>query len=227
MTWAAIGAAAISAGVGMYQSHQAKKKSGAQKTAEQLQLDALKQMFPFGQRNLQAGEDANNRAMKFFSGVARDPRASMAPELNARAASDRATMSAIGGMAPRGGASADVLSRLPWMRAGQTTNMLFNARNNAYNQIATLGASRTAAGLSALSGGMGGGMSLLNYNLNRNQQGFDQGAQSGYGTYQLAKGIIDAWGKRSNGGQSTDWTNGANAGSQAGGVAQGIINGWG
>jgi hypothetical protein len=196
----------------MYQSHQAKKKTGAQKTAEQAQLDAMNSLIPFGKNNLQKGDQATDQALNFYKGVAADPRQAMASELNERAASDRMTMRSVGGMAPRGGASADVLSRLPWMRAGQTTNALFGARNNANSQIATIGANRTNAGISALSGGAGTGGALLNYGLNRNQQAFDQGSQAGSSTYQLAQGILNAWAKRSSDGKGTDWASGIGGG---------------
>jgi hypothetical protein len=198
--WAAAIPAIISAVGGYLASRKAGKQSGTDRDIQQQQLDAMKFLTPYGEDALNKSKTALEAPLGFYSRLAHGDRNALlqelSPELQSRDASDRATLSSVSELAPRGGASSDFLSKMPFRRNTDTANMLFGARKAGFEGLGTIGTNLGSMGLNAMSGGQAGGMNLLNYGLNRNRQQFDQGSQTGAGLFQIAKAFADAYGKR-------------------------------
>lgn len=183
---------ALPAILSFFGGKKAGKPSAQERQLMDLYLQQMKTLMPLGADMLQKGKGAADQSLNYMRGVASNPREAMTPELNQEARSDRAAMSSVGEMGMRGGASADVLSRLPFMRIGATTNRMFAARNDANKQLFNAGQGYMGTGLSAFTGGRAAGGGMLD--LNQNQ--FERGQQTGNGIYQIAKGLIDAYTKK-------------------------------
>jgi len=199
VSWVAVAASAVTAIGGYVASKNANKKSSTQKQLEKQQLDSSKFLIPFGQNALTQSRDALQGPLNYYSQLAHGDRnallQNLSPELQSRDASDEATTRSVSELAPRGGASSDFFSRMPFRRNTDTANMLFGARRAGNEGLATLGTNLASIGSNAISGGATGGMNLLNFGLNQNRQAFDQGSQTGQGIFQLVKAFTDAWGK--------------------------------
>lgn len=207
MAWAAIIPAVISAVGGYLASKNANKKSSTTKQLEQQQLESSKFLVPFGQKALTQSSDALQAPLGFYSSLAHGDRnallQNLSPELQSRDTSDEAATRSVAELAPRGGASSDFFSRMPFRRNTDTANMLFGARKAGNEGLATLGTNLASIGSNAISGGSTGGMNLLNFGLNSNRQAFDQGSQTGQGIFQLVKAFTDAYAK--NGQTQNPW----------------------
>jgi hypothetical protein len=226
--WTAIAAAAISA-IGSYlASRKANKKSGTQKTLEQQQLEILKQLQPFGTNLLNQSTDTLRLPMTHYSRLAGGNRNAalqeLSPEINALDESDRSSLGSIAELAPRGGGSSDFLSRMPFRRNAQTQGLLFGARTDAMDKLATLGQNERSAGLNALGGAQGGGMGLLNFGLNSNNQQFTQGSATGAGIYNILQGFFDSYNRNKQNAGTNSNPYGTQGGTPAGTDA---LGGWG
>lgn len=197
---ATIAAAIIGAGATYYATQQAKKKSAQQKAMEAQQYGFGTQLGGFGTEQLKQGAANLQMPVGYFSRLAGGNRASalqsLSPELTALDQSDRSSMGAAAELAPRGGGSGDFYSRMPFRRNAQTQNLLFGARSNAMTQLAGIGQNQQQMGLNAISGGQAGNMGLLNFGLQRNNQQFQQGGDTGAGIYQIVKAFTDAYAKK-------------------------------
>jgi len=205
MTYANVASAVISA-YGAYNAKQAGKKAGKKTPAEQAleaqQLATLKFLQPYGQGMLAQGSQANAIPFAHYTALAGGDRNAaldaMSPELSAYDQSQRAGMGALAEQGQRGGASADVLSRLPFQRAQQSANMLGNARQNAFGGLAQMGSNFNQLGLNALTGGMAGNMSMQQQGLDFRKNAFEEGQASGRAFGNSLQGMADAYRKWDN-----------------------------
>jgi hypothetical protein len=217
MSWAAVASAAIGVVGGIYSNKQAKKKSKTEKTLEQYQLNNLKQLQPQGQQWLQQGNKLMGDPLKFLQSLASGDRntlmQTLGPELSALGAQNRAHLGQMTELAPRGGASSDFLSTLPFRNQAAQSNLMLSSRLGANQDLLSAGTNMANMGVNTLTGGSSGAQGLLNYGLARNNQAFNQGSATGAGLYgaassidwgKIAGGISDWYKKRQTGGTSAN-----------------------
>lgn len=196
MSWAAVAGSVIATVGGYVASKKLSKKSKTEKAAQDALTRNLQEQATLGKQLTSQGTAALSPAIRRFtrlSGSAPEALNELSPELNARAAQDRSALTASNELAPRGGVSSDFMSRLPFMRIGETSNMLTGARSNAAGQLANIGTNLIGQGVSAYGGSTGAAGTQLDYGLKNNAFQYGAGQDMGNAFAQLMKMVGDRY----------------------------------
>lgn len=198
---ATIAAALIGAGSAYYAGRQAKKRSLAERQAEELMGRNAQLSGDFGKDMLGRSKQALDPVYDYFNRLATGDRESLmqqfGPELDAQNDLTRRAFQTNSEMSPRSGLSVEANSRLPMDNAGAIARLLMNARQTGIQGLGTLGTNWANLGLSGLGQGSSGAGQLLGYGADRRREQREAGLGAGESAFELFKLIQGAANNRS------------------------------
>jgi len=233
MTWGAVAAGVISAGVGVYQANKASKAAkAASKEGNALysaQADLLKGLSPYAIDYYKKSREAYNPAFAYNSALAGGDRAkimsTLAPELQGIGSNYQSIIGASRELNPRGGASAAYNTDLAFRAGDEQQALLSSARSNAFGNLAKMAglAGDLGAGAAGNATQAGAGASGMFGNINTMNQMSAAQQQAAYN--QVGSALQQAFAewqrKRANSGSTTGAGSGGGSASWAGWGASG------
>lgn len=214
MSGVVLGAAAVTAGAGIYAQHQASKAAKGTKTQQGVEkqlYDNLKQTSPIGLNMLKGGQGNVDIYNAFYKKLATGDRSSamqlLAPQF---AMMDRQRSGGQGAqlaLNPKGGGSAEGNLNSMDNSLADRNNAILGLRTSSVDKLGALGMDQISGGNALLGQGSSSGLGLMGAIQNTQNSAFDQSRSAGAGMFQILQMLQGGGGGAGAGmaGRYNDW----------------------
>lgn len=190
---APVAGAVIGGVMGNKAQKNAMKQTDIEKMMQQLMLNNSKDQNEFGKFLTGLSKDNILGSHNFLTAAANGDQNTLmqllGKDMSNISDGARQSLQTMSQLMPRTGASAEFLSQIPFNTQMQQGRLMQQTRANAQQDRMSFGTNLASLGGNFLGGANQGAGGMLNYEGNRKQNAFDQGAQTGEAFYRMFQNI--------------------------------------